>query len=118
MRIIVADDQPEVRSALKLLLEEKPGVSVEGEASNFTELFRQVRDRCPELVLLDWELPGTNPVELISTLHSLCPHLEIIALSSRPQMRKIALEAGASEFVCKSDPPENLLTALENCFHR
>jgi DNA-binding NarL/FixJ family response regulator len=118
MRIIVADDQPDVRSALKLLLEERPGVVVEGEASNFLELFRQVKNMCPELVLLDWELPGTKPEELISALHNLCPQLEIIALSSRPQMRKIALEAGVSEFVCKSDPPENLLTALDNCSRR
>ncbi len=112
MQVIIADDQPEVRSALKLLLEEKPGVNVIDEASTSYELLRKIKNNCPELVLLDWELPGTKPSELISILQTLYPHLAVIALSSRPQMRKAALDAGARDFVCKSDPPEKLLAAL------
>ena len=115
MRVIIADDQPEVRSALRLLLEEKPGVKVIEEASSSCELLRKARETCPELVLLDWELPGTLPVELISILQAQCPRLAIIALSSRPQMRKAALESGVRDFICKSDPPEDLLTALGSC---
>jgi DNA-binding NarL/FixJ family response regulator len=115
MRVIIADDQPEVRSALKLLLEEKPGVRVVGEASNSPELLRKVGECSPELILLDWELPDNTPADLISILHTRYPGLSIIALSSRPQMRKVALEAGARDFVCKSDPPEHLLTALDYC---
>ena len=115
MRVIVADDQPEVRSALKLLLEEKPGTRVMGEVSTGFELVQQVRKNAPDLVLLDWELPGTRPQELLETLHAVCPHLSVIALSSRPQIRKAAMNAGAQDFVCKSDPPELLMSALENC---
>jgi DNA-binding NarL/FixJ family response regulator len=116
MRVIVADDQPEVRSALRLILEERPGISVMGEASNASELLQQVRTNCPDLVLLDWELPGANPKALVITLQTLCPTLSVVALSSRPQMKQIALEAGVKNFVCKSEPPEQLLTALDNCF--
>jgi DNA-binding NarL/FixJ family response regulator len=112
MRVIIADDQPEVRSALRLLLEEKPGVKIVDEASSSYELLKKVRETCPELILLDWELPGTAPVELISLLQARCQRLAIIALSSRPQMRKAALEAGVQDFICKSDPPEDLLNAL------
>jgi DNA-binding NarL/FixJ family response regulator len=114
MRVIVADDQPEVCSALKLLLEEKPNVKVIFEAKTSYELLWRVKSECPDLVLLDWELPGTKPKDLISVLQSICPNLSIIVLSSTPQTRKIALEAGATGFVCKSEPPEQLLTALEN----
>ena len=115
MQVIIADDQPEVRSALKLILEEKPGVVVANEAGTSCDLLKQIKANCPELVLLDWELPGTNPAELISILRTQCPHLLVVALSSRPQMRKIALEAGAHDFVCKSDPPELLFAALDKC---
>lgn len=118
MRVILADDQPEVRSALRLLLGEKPGVNVIGEADTSFELLWQVKSNCPDLILLDWELPGTRPKELLSVLRMLCPLLSIIALSSRPQERQNALTAGASDFVCKSDPPEMLSTALNNCYRR
>ena len=114
MRVIVADDQPEVRSAMRLILEEKPGIRVVGEASTSYELLRQVRAICPDLILLDWELPGTNSEDLLSELQNLCPHLSIVALSSRPQMRQAALEAGAWNFVCKSEPPEQLINALDS----
>jgi DNA-binding NarL/FixJ family response regulator len=115
MRVIVADDQPEVRSALRLLLEEKPGIDVIAEVRNSKELLRQVKLESPELVLLDWELPGAKPEELISSLHSLSPVLSVVALSSRPQMRQAALDAGARDFVCKSEPPERLMATLDKC---
>ncbi len=116
MRIIVADDQPEVRSALRLMLEEKPGNSVIDEVSTSYELLWQVSAGGPDLILLDWELPGTKPKELLSILRNLYPHLMVIALSSHPQTRQAALEAGAHTFACKSDPPENLLAALDDCY--
>jgi DNA-binding NarL/FixJ family response regulator len=118
MRVIVADDQPEVRSALRLLLEEKPGLMVVAEASNSRELLSQVQSQLPELILLDWELPGGRNVELVTALHALDPYISVIALSSHPQMRKPALAAGARDFVCKSEPPEKLLAALNKCCHQ
>jgi DNA-binding NarL/FixJ family response regulator len=116
MRVIVADDKPEVRSALKLLLEDKPDIDVVSEVGTSYELLWQVRASCPDLLILDWELPGTKPENLLSVLHSLCPHVSVIALSSTPQMRQAAIASGASEFVCKSEPPENLLAALDKCY--
>ena len=117
MRVIVADDQPEVRSALRLLLEEKPGIRVVAEASDTNELLRLVRDSNPELLLLDWELPGTESEGLVPKLLALSPDLAVIALSSRPQSRMAALKTGVRHFICKSEPPEQLLTALENCYN-
>ena len=118
MRVIVADDQPEVRSALRLAIEEKPGNNILTEVSSSGELLWQVGANCPDLILLDWELPGTKPKDLLSVLQKLCPRLSVIALSSRPQVRQVAINAGAQDFVCKSDPPETLLLALENCYPR
>ncbi len=115
MRVIVADNHVEVRSALILLLGEKPGAKVVGEAKNFQELLRLIKTKPAEYVLLDWELPGGKPEELVAELHALSPGLAIIALSSRPQMRRAALTAGSQNFVCKSDPPETLLAILDSC---
>ena len=56
-RIILADDDLNVRSALKLLLENEAGLDVVGEAENAQDLIRQAEVCCPEIILLDWELP-------------------------------------------------------------
>jgi DNA-binding NarL/FixJ family response regulator len=58
MRVFLADKQAKVRSALRLLLEQEPGLSVVGEAAEAEDLLAQVQRTRPDLVLLDWELPG------------------------------------------------------------
>jgi DNA-binding NarL/FixJ family response regulator len=117
MRILVADDQPEVRSALRLLLEQKTGINAIIDASTEAELIRQVRSACPDILLLDWELPGAESDELVKMLHKLCPDLAVIALSSRPQVKPTALKTGIRYFICKSEPPEQLMRALDNCYN-
>jgi DNA-binding NarL/FixJ family response regulator len=116
MRVFLADDQPRVRSALRLLLEQDPQLSVVGEAAAAEGLLAQVRAAHPDLLLLDWELPGlqaTNP--LLPALRALCPRLSVIALSGRPEARRAALAAQANAFVSKGDPPERLLAAVNGC---
>ena len=72
----------------------------------------------PDLVLLDWELPGLQSGALaatvFSTLNACCPNVKIIVLSGRPEAGRPALAAGASSFVSKADPPERLLEALHH----
>ncbi|MFN2226480.1 MAG: response regulator transcription factor [Anaerolineae bacterium] len=115
MRIIVADDQAKVRSALRLALEQEPEVEILGEAVDSTGLLDWVKAVCPDLVLLDWELPGLPPTALLPLLHYYCPGLKMVALSSQPQARRAALAAGADAFVSKGDPPEQLLATLHTC---
>ena len=126
MRVLLADDQSKVRSALRLVLEQQPGIHVLGEAVDTTGLLDWVTVTCPDLVLLDWELPGLEAdgpstgsgQRLLSTLRELCPCLAVIALSGRPEARRAALDAGADAFVSKGDPPERLLAAVNDCCHR
>jgi DNA-binding NarL/FixJ family response regulator len=118
MRVLLADDQSKVRSALRLVLEQQPGVSILGEAVDTTGLLDWVKAACPDLVLLDWELPGLESDSLLPTLRELCPGLKVIALSGRPEARRAALDAGVDAFVSKGDPPERLLAAVNDCCHR
>ena len=112
MNIILADDQFDVRCALKCLFESEADLQVIGEASSVAELLAQVALACPDLVLLDWELPGMTGHDLLLTLRALCPAVRLIALSVRPEARDEALRAGVQGFVSKGDPPERLLAAL------
>jgi DNA-binding NarL/FixJ family response regulator len=109
---MLADDQAKVRSALSLLLGQQPGLNVVGETADIAQLFGQVQENRPDLVLLDWELPGSAPNGLLPTLRTMYPCLKVIALSGRPEARQEALAAGADAFVSKCDPPERLLAAL------
>jgi len=113
MRVILADDQAKVRSALRLLLEHQPGVEIMGEAVDTTGLLDWVKVVCPDLVLLDWELPGLPAAALLPLLQYYCPDMRLMILSSRPEVRREALEAGADAFMSKGDPPDRLLTAME-----
>lgn len=112
MRILVADSQPRVRFALRVLLEQQPGIQVVGEATDAQGLLAQARMTSPDLVLLGWELPGLLAVDSLSALRKIRSDLLVIALSGRPEARQAALKAGANAFVSKSDPPERLLAAI------
>jgi DNA-binding NarL/FixJ family response regulator len=112
MRVLLADDHAWIRSALRLLLTEEPGVIIVGEASEATGLLAQMHKTHPDLVLLDWELPGLATIGSVPALHTACANLSVIVLSGRPEARQEALAAGADDFFSKVDPPEQLLTAI------
>mgnify|MGYP006299072259 CR=1 FL=1 len=114
MDVLLADDQAKVRSALRLLLQHQSDVDVMGEAVDSTGLLDWLKAASPDVVLLDWELPGFTP-DVVSELRDLCPTLSIIALSGQPEARRAALEAGADGFASKGDPPEELLAVLDSC---
>ncbi len=139
MKILLADDDENIRSALGLLLEQEPDVLVVGSVVNATGLLKIISSRpwrlinggplrqdpdrpsAPEnaqskesdynLLLLDWELPGWSPAHVSDLRHS-CPDLKIIALSVGPDTRQSALAAGADAFVSKSDPPDQVLDTV------
>ena len=112
MRILLADDQTKVRFALRVLLERQPGFQVVGEAVDAKDLFDQAEAGCFEVVLLDWELPGLEEGSL-ARLRKICPDVAVIALSGQLDVRQTAVDAGASAFVCKCDPPQRLLRTIE-----
>lgn len=123
MRVLIADDQPHVRSALRLLLGQEPGVTIVGEAEDVEQALRLAAGQQPDLVLLDWELPGRSTAGasagvgqcLLPALRARRPCLKVVVLSGRPEARQAALAAGADVFVSKGDPPEWLFAALDNC---
>lgn len=112
MRILIADDQDQVRFALRVLLRKQPGLQVVAETPDGPALLAQLRVAAPDLLLLDWELPGLAEAGGLLALRQSCPGLQVVALSSRSGARKLALAAGADAFVSKGDPPERLLAVI------
>lgn len=115
VRVVLADGRPKVLSALKLLLEQDGGLMVSSEATSAEELLEQVKNSCPDAILLDCDLPGSRASELLPQLRSICHRTQVVALCSRPDLRRAALTAGADAFFCKTEPPEKLLEVLREC---
>lgn len=114
MEILLAEEHGRVRRALRVLLEHRSGWSVIGEARNAVELLAQLQLRKPDLILLDWSLPGLTEVGSVAGLRgNRHQRYVVIALSGRPELRESALQAGANAFVSKIDPPDKLLEAIE-----
>ena len=115
MLIMVADRRSEVRFALRVLLERKHDLEVVGEAVNTEDLLTKVEGECPDLVLLDWDLPGLLAGQTVATLRVFCPDISVIVMSGRFEVKHAALAAGVDDFFHKTNPPDSLLAAVEGC---
>ncbi len=113
MRILVADDDSQVRSALCLLLEQEAGMDVVAEVSDVPGLIEAASRAQPALLLVDYELSGMRaPGELFNRLRRICPGLKVVALSGKMEARRSAMAAGADGFISKGDSPERLLSLV------
>jgi DNA-binding NarL/FixJ family response regulator len=110
MRVLLADGDPDVRGALRLLLTHDLGMQVVGEASDTGALRMQAQDTAPDLLLLDWALADASAV--VADLRTRYPTLRIVVLSAHPEARSQALTGGADAFVSKADAPTQLVTTL------
>jgi DNA-binding NarL/FixJ family response regulator len=113
--VLLADDDPNVRQALRLLCEQALDLTVAGEAKRVEELLLELPTLQPDIILLDWELPGEPAVSanLLTTIRTLHP-ARIIILGRRPEAQQDALNAGGDAFIYKGDSPDKLLALLHS----
>jgi two-component system response regulator NreC len=113
--IVLADDHVVVRQAVKLLLE-NAGFRVVGEASNGQEAVRLVRERAPQVAVLDMVMPLLNGLDAGREIHQACPGTRTLLLTSRQdeQLLLEALQAGFRGCVLKSFGAEHLIRALHD----
>lgn len=112
-RVLLADDNPALRSALRLLLETRLELELIVEARDMEHVLAQVEDSHPDCVILDWELPGRPTRERVTVLQTLVPHLKVIAFSARPESRQEALAEGATAFIPKNESPLAILDKIQ-----
>lgn len=114
MRVLLADDEPKVRSALRLILEQLQEVESVDEATDSESLTLKLQSNPPDLLLVDWELPGLDPEASFLDLNSIIP-MKVIVLSGRCCLPpKTALSAGVDAFISKCDPPDRLFATLHS----
>ncbi len=111
MRVLLADDEPKVRSALRLILEQLKEIELVDEVIDAESLHARLRSTQPDLLLIDWELPGLKPGASFADLRSSYP-LKVIVLSGRCPSPQAAQRSGADAFVSKCEPPDRLFATL------
>jgi two-component system response regulator DesR len=114
IRILLADDQAMVRSALAALLELQGDFEVVGQVGRGDEVVEAVKAAKPDVVLLDIEMPGLDGLAAAAALAHEAPRTRVIILTTfgRPGYLRRAMESGAVGFVVKDAPAEQLADAV------
>jgi DNA-binding NarL/FixJ family response regulator len=112
--VVLADDQGMVRAGLRSLLEADPDISVVGEAADGLEAIAEVRRREPDVVLMDIRMPELDGLSATRQLIAERPSLRVLALTTFDLDEYVfeALRAGASGFLLKDAPAEELTNAI------
>ncbi|GAA0272939.1 response regulator transcription factor [Cryptosporangium japonicum] len=115
LRVLVVDDEALIRAGFRVLLDASPGLTVVGEAADGTTAVRQCRALNPDVLLMDIRMPGMDGLE--ATRHvvgdpSLDARVLIVTTFGEDEHVFAALRAGASGFVLKDTPPEDLVAAI------
>jgi DNA-binding NarL/FixJ family response regulator len=113
-RTVLADRQPTVRDALRILVTQGLGMQVVDEAGTLQTLQRQVRAHRPDLAIVDWDLLARS-TSALAGLRACSPGLRIVVVGLHPEMRPAALAAGADGFVSKVDAPDVVVGVLKPC---
>jgi two-component system response regulator DesR len=114
IRILLADDQALVRSALAALLELEDDFEVVAQVGRGDEVVAAARDQHPDVALLDIEMPGLDGLAAAAALSQEVPTCRVIIVTTfgRPGYLRRAMESGALGFVVKDAPAEQLADAI------
>jgi DNA-binding NarL/FixJ family response regulator len=112
LKLLIADDRPRTRRALRALLAAHPGFEVVGEASDGEEALARVAALRPDLVLLDVWMPRLDGIAATAAIKAQWPSIRVVVHSLALDRREEALAAGADAFVPKGGCADDLLGAL------
>lgn len=116
IRVLVADDHPIVRGGIVSLLGASDDIEVVGEATDGLEAVRLAASLEPDLVLMDLRMPGIDGDEATSRILAAQPTVRVVVLTTYESDASIltAIEAGASGYLLKAAPPEEILAGIRS----
>ncbi|MGZ4180689.1 MAG: response regulator [Solirubrobacteraceae bacterium] len=114
IRVLLAEDQGMVRGALASLLGLEPDIEVVAQVARGDEVLGAARSVEPDVALLDIEMPGATGLEALAELRGALPGCRILILTTfgRPGYLRRAMERGASGFLLKDAPAQELASAI------
>jgi DNA-binding NarL/FixJ family response regulator len=114
IRIGIVDDHQLMRSGLRKVLESLPDVSVVGEAANATQAYDLVRSQSPDVLLLDWSMPGETGLNVTQRLtrEGSATRVIMVSMFDSAGFARQAKIAGARGYVIKGSSPDELADAI------
>jgi two-component system response regulator NreC len=114
IRILLADDHGLVRAGIRLMIGSHAAMEIVGEAGNGRDAVALCHKLAPDIVLMDISMPDLNGVDATQQIVALSPAPRVVALSGHTDERAIVgvLRAGASGYVVKNAPAEELMLAI------
>jgi DNA-binding NarL/FixJ family response regulator len=114
-RILIVDDQPVVRAGVATMIETQPDLEVAGEASDGLQAISQAQQLRPDVVVMDIRMPGLDGIEATRRIAALTPSPPRVVLLTTFDLDEYVFEgllAGASGFLLKHAPPEEILLGM------
>lgn len=113
-KILVADDHDLVRMGIVRMLADVDGFEVVGEAKTGEEAVQQVREQCPDIVLMDVKMPGIGGIEATRKIQTACDSTKVIAVTavSDELFTERLMKAGASGYVTKGAGFDEIVNAV------
>jgi DNA-binding NarL/FixJ family response regulator len=114
VRVVLADDHVVVREGLRAILNAEPGLEVVGEASDGAGAVAAAERLDPDVVVMDLTMPNVNGAQATRQLKALRPNVKVVALTIHEEggYLRVLLDAGASGYVLKRSPAEELVRAV------
>jgi len=114
LRLLLVDDHPILRAGLRSLLSAQSDLEVVGEADSGESAVRLGRAVSPDLVLLDFSLPGMNGADTARSLKQALPHTRVLAVSvyDEPAIVRLFMDAGADGYLLKRSASDELVRAV------
>jgi two-component system response regulator DesR len=114
IKVLLAEDQGMMRGALTLLLNLEDDLEVVGQVSSGDLIVPTALEVGPDVAVLDIEMPGRSGLDAAADLHAALPSCKILIVTTfgRPGYLRRAMEAGASGFLVKDGPVEDLAHAI------
>jgi DNA-binding NarL/FixJ family response regulator len=114
IRVLIADDQALIRSGFRMILDAQPDIEVIGEAIDGQDAIDLFRRLVPEVVVMDVRMPSMDGIEATRRLTAADPPARVLILTTFDLDEYVfdALRAGASGFLLKDRPPEELVAAV------
>jgi len=120
IRILIADDHDVVRAGMRALLEAESDFEVCGEARDGREAVKEAGRLAPDVVILDFSMPGMNGLEVTRRIRKTLAHTEVLVLTAydSEQLARHLLGAGALGYMSKSDADQDLVVAIRSVYQR
>ena len=116
--VVCVDDNPQVADAVRVKLQRAGDFEWAGWAADADAMLAMFKDgtACPDLVILDLDMPGIDPFEATAKLTTTCACSRVVVFTGhvRKELIERAVEAGAWGYVAKSDGADSLVTALRS----